>query len=106
MLIVPFRPTTSTGKVTATLSGGTDAIEVEGYFYFADISVLYPAGYKLDLGSLNIWDAGLPVLPPISTVFSASDVWAVSKKSLTGAGSIGEHLAKKVLTLSKFLGLK
>jgi hypothetical protein len=94
LLSVTFTPTTTTGKITVTLAGRTDAVGADRYFYFDDISVLYPAGYKLDLGGLDIWDNASPVLPPIATVIAAADIWAVDKSSLTGVGTIGKHVGE------------
>jgi len=93
LLSVTFTPTTTRGKIQVTLEGVTAADEADGYFYWDDMSILYPAGYKLDLGSLDIWDNALPVLPPIATVMGAGDVWAIDTSTLTGAGTIGKSLA-------------
>jgi hypothetical protein len=90
LLSVTFAPTTTTGKITVTLSGMTDAVTADSYIYWDDMAVLYPAGYKLDLGSLDVWDNGLPVTPPIATVASAADVLAVQSSTLTGAGTFGK----------------
>jgi len=93
LLSVTFTPTTATGKVTVTLSGRTDATGSDAYFYWDDVSVLYPAGVALNLGGLDIWDNALPVTPPIATLASALDVWTASKLVDYGANSMGE-LAK------------
>lgn len=92
LLSVTFTPTTTAGKISIILSGMTDATGSDRYFYWDDMSILYPAGYKLDLGSLDVWDNALPVLPPIATVMSANDVWAVDTSTLTTTGTIGNKI--------------
>ena len=104
LLSCTFTPTTTTGKITVMLSGLTDATGTDRYFNWDDISILYPAGYKLDLGGLDIWDNALPVLPPIATVMSANDVWLVSIETFTTAGTAGKQL-KDGLTEDNFLAL-
>jgi len=89
---VNISPITTTGKIIVSLSGTTDAVSPNNYFYWDDISVLYPAGYILNLGGMDIWDNALPVLPPISTLFSASDVWTVDTSSFTAPGTTGKTL--------------
>jgi hypothetical protein len=106
LLSVVFTPTTTVGKVTVTLSCATDASDSDAYIYFDDFSVLYPAGVQLNLGGLDVWSGGLPVLPPISTSASALDVWGVSKSTDFGSGSIGEQVSKKLLDTNKFIALK
>jgi len=92
LMSVTIVPTTTTGKITVVLSGLTDALSSDRYFYWDDIAILYPAGYKLDLGGLDIWDSALPVTPPIATVMSAQDVWAVQTSTMTGAGTVGKQV--------------
>jgi len=101
LLSCTFTPTTTAGKISIVFSGLTDATGTDRYFYLDDMSILYPAGYKLDLGGLDIWDNALPVLPPIATVISAADIWAVATSSLTGTGTIG----KQVSDIKKDTGL-
>lgn len=105
LLFVPITPTTTYGQITATLSGMTDATTTNAYIYFDDYSVLFPAGVQLNLGSLDLWAGGLPIVPTIATNISAQDVWTVATSTLTGSGTIGK-LMTKVLTVAKFLGLK
>lgn len=105
LLSLTFTPTTTAGKIGIILSGMTDATGSDRYFYWDDISVLYPAGYKLDLGGLDIWDNALPVLPPIATVMSANDIWAVDTSTFITAGTAGKQL-KDALTEDNFLALK
>jgi hypothetical protein len=93
---VPFTPATSYGQITVTLSTMTDAVGANAYVYWDDISVLYPAGYQLNLGNLDLWANALPVTPPISTNLSALDVWAALVSTLTGAGTIGALLATDI----------
>jgi len=80
-------------------------VDADRYFYLDDMSVLYPAGYKLDLGGLDIWDNGLPVLPPIATLMSAKDVWAVPSASVNVSGTVGGSLVSG-LKLGQFIALK
>lgn len=105
LLSLSFTPTTTYGKVTATLSTMTDATGSNAYVYWDDVSVLYPPGVQLNLGNIDLWANGLPVMPTIATNLSAADVWSVQTSGLTGTGTIGKLLSK-VLTISKFLGLK
>lgn len=50
---------------------------------------LYPAGYAMNLGGLDIWDLALPVLPPISTLSNAMDVWGIAASTVFGADTMG-----------------
>lgn len=93
LLSVTFTPTTSYGQIEVTLSGRTDATGSNSYFYFDDFAVLYPAGYKLDLGGFDLWANALPITPPIATVLSPYDVWTVPTSTVTGDGTIGKKLA-------------
>ena len=106
LLAVNFTPTTAFGEITITVDGYTDATGSDAYFYVDDMAVLYPAGYKLDLGGLDLWANALPIVPPIATVISAQDFWSASSAVDYGSATMGEKLAKKVLTTSKFLGLR
>jgi len=106
LLAVNFTPTTAFGEITVTVDGYTDATGTDAYFYVDDFAVLYPAGYKLDMGGLDLWANALPVVPPIATVLSALDVWSASSAVDYGSSTMGEKLAKKVLTTSRFLGLR
>lgn len=92
LLSVTFSPTTTFGQITVTLSTMTDATGSDAYVYFDDMSVLYPAGYKLDLGGMDLWADALPITPPIATVLSAGDVWNLPASGLTGTGTIGQIL--------------
>lgn len=92
-LVVPFKPTTTYGSVTATLSCRTDATSTNRYIYFDDYSVLYPAGYIMNASGLDMWSNALPVMPTISTLFSAQDVWQSQTSTMTGTGTIGKQLA-------------
>lgn len=105
LLAVNFTPTTTYGQITVTLSTLTDQTGANAYVYFDDFAVLYPAGYKLDLGGMDLWANALPITPPIATVLSANDVWTAQTSTLTGTGTVGK-LVTKLLTVSKFLGLK
>lgn len=91
-LPVNFTPITTYGQITVTLSTMTDATGSNAYVYFDDFSVLYPAGYKLDLGGMDLWANGLPVTPPIATVLSANDVWSASTVTEYGTDTQGEKL--------------
>ncbi len=92
LLSVTFAPTTAYGQITVTLSTMTDATGSDAYVYFDDMAVLYPAGYKLDLGGMDLWADALPITPPIATVLSAGDVWNLPASGLTGTGTIGQIL--------------
>ena len=104
-LPMPFRPTTTYGQIIVTLSFLTDnATPANRYVHFDDIGILYPQGYTLNLGGLDLAANGLPVRPPIATLNSALDTWSVDP-SVFGAGTVGKFVTK-LLTVAKFLGLK
>jgi hypothetical protein len=90
LLSVIFTPLTTYGQIKFKIEGYTAATGSNAYFYMDDISVLYPAGEKLDLGGLDLWADGLPITPPIATVLSANDVWAASTAVDYGANTMGE----------------
>lgn len=94
---LPITPLTTYGQITVTLSAMTDATTTDAYVYFDDFSMLYPAGYKLDLGAMDLWANGLPITPPIATVASAQDVWNVLSNNLTGTGTIGNRLSRMTI---------
>jgi len=98
-IFVPFTPTTTFGSITANLTSQTDATTTNADVYFADYSVLYPAGYTLNLGAFNNITGGFPVTPSISTTVSAQDVWAADPTQF-GAGTVGEKVnkIKKIVT--------
>lgn len=92
-LAIPFTPLTTYGQITATISTMTDQTGLNAYVYFDDYVVLYPAGVQLNLGSLDLWANGLPVMPTIATNLSALDVWSASTAVSYGSSTMGE-LAK------------
>lgn len=96
LLVITFVPTTSYGQITVTISGRTDAVGTDAYFYLDDMAILYPSGYKLDMGGMDLWANALPITPPIATVMSAADVWTAATTGLTGAGTIGKLLTDNV----------
>lgn len=93
-LNLPFTPTTSYGQVTVTLYSRTDATGSDAYVYFDDFSVLYPAGYQLDLGSMDLWANALPITPPIATNLSAQSIWAAADNIDYGANTFGNRVKK------------
>lgn len=105
ILSVTITPTTSYGQITITLRTNTDATGSDAYVYADDFSILYPAGYALNLGGLDLWSDGLPITPPISTSIAAADVWAYDLNN-AGTGTAGAQLGQKVLTSNNFLALK
>lgn len=105
LLFVSFTPTTTYGELTVTISGRTDATGSSAYIYWDDFAIQYPAGYQLDLGALDIWAHALPVLPPIATNLSALSVWTAPSTVDYGSSTMGEKVAKKLLTTNKFIGL-
>ena len=74
--------------------------------YVDDISVSFPPGHQLNLGSLDSWADGLPAIPTIATNLSAADVWAVVDGSF-GANTMGEKInkIKKLVDDAIVLGL-
>jgi hypothetical protein len=91
-LAVPFTPLTTYGQITVSVTGATDQLTTSAYFYVDDFSILYPAGYQLNLGTLDLWANALPVSPPISTNLSALDVWTALGSMDYGVGTMGEIL--------------
>jgi len=104
-LAVIFTPVTTYGQVTMKVTGATDAVGTNRYFYVDDVNVAYPAGVAVNLGGLDLWADGLPIAPAISTVPSLGGVWDEALAAHTVAGSFGAFV-KKLLTVAKFLGLK
>lgn len=94
-LPLPFTPTTTYGQIIITLSGMTDATSTNAYVYWDDFTVLYPAGYKLDLGGMDLFADGYPVTPPIATVLSALDVWSAADTVDYGTDTMGNKLRKQ-----------
>jgi hypothetical protein len=99
-LFVPFTPTTTYGQIKIKLTTMTDQTSTNAYVYFDDFSVLYPAGYVLSLGGMDLWSGGFPITPPISTSISAQDVWAADPTKF-GASTVGD----KVNSIKKDTGL-
>jgi hypothetical protein len=91
-LAVPFTPLTTYGQITVSVTGATDQLTTSAYVYVDDFSILYPAGYQLNLGTLDLWANALPVSPPISTNLSALDVWTAASAISYGSGTMGEVL--------------
>lgn len=98
LLAMVFTPATNYGQINVKLSTETDQVGANSYVYFDDMVVLYPAGYSLDLGGMDLWAKGLPVVPPIATVLSARDIWTIQTSTLTGAGTIGKLLTDDIDT--------
>ena len=92
-LHIPFKPTTTYPTITVNLLVTTDATGTDSYIYVDDWSTLYPAGYIMNLGSLDTWAKGMPATPLISTLFSAQDIWTVGTTTM-GTGSIGAFVLK------------
>jgi hypothetical protein len=92
LLTVPFTPTTTYGQLTVTIDGRTSATSTNAYFYIDDFSILYPAGYQLNLGAMDLWANALPITPPIATNLSALDVWTAPISTVTGTGTTGAKL--------------
>ena len=95
---ITFTPISTYGQVGVTLSSLTDQTGSSAYVYYDDMSVLYPAGVILNLGNFNTWANGIPVMPPISTLFSAADIWNVGVNTLTADGTLGNRLAASKIT--------
>jgi len=89
-LFVSFTPTTTYGQLTVSISGRTDATGSNAYFYIDDFSILYPAGYQLNLGAMDLWANALPITPPIATNLSALDVWSASNAISYGSSTMGD----------------
>ncbi len=96
LLFVTFTPTTTYGQITITLSARTDATTTNAYVYWDDFAVLYPAGYKLDMGGMDLWANALPVTPPIATVLSAKDVWTAASTEDYGTNTMGNKLKQQI----------
>jgi len=105
-LFVPVTPLTTTGSITATISGMTDALTTDAYIYFDDWSVFYPVDVTLDLGGMDDWSAAEPVAPTIATLLSgksiANAVWDDLTAEHAIAGSFGATIAK-IQKIVKFI---
>ena len=102
---VIFTPTTTFGQIKWYIKAGTDASGNDRIFYIDDMNVLYPGGEVINLSSLDLSGNAEPIFPPITTLPSAGNLWDESTDAHNISGSYGA-LAKKWLTLGKFLGLK
>jgi hypothetical protein len=92
-IFVPFSPTTTYGVITVKLSTQTAATTTNAYVYWDDMSVLYPAGHTINLGSFDLFANALPITPSISTTVSAQDVWAADPTTF-GASTVGDKVNK------------
>ena len=92
-LFVPFTPSTTAGLIDVKFTTDTDGTGSNSYVYFDDMSVLYPAGYNLNLGNMDLWFEGSPVTPMISTTISAQDVWSADPAQF-GADTVGDKVNK------------
>ena len=101
-LSVPFKPTTTFGKIIVKIDGYTDATGSDVYFYIDDCSILYPAGYALNLSGIDDWSNALPVTPTISQVIAdAGTVWDAKRENHTVTDSFGND----VYTIPADMGL-
>lgn len=96
LLFVTFTPTTTYGQITVTLSGRTDATSTDAYIYWDDFGLAYPPSVALDLGGMDNWSNGLPVVPPVSIPISAGtvaqEVWKQLTTTSYGTNSMGEQV--------------
>ncbi len=63
---VSFTPTTKKRSATVKLSARTDATGSDAYVYWDDFAVVYPVGFSVDFGGLDVWDEGLPLSPSVT----------------------------------------
>lgn len=128
-IYVPFTPATTSGIIEVVFTTNTIATGSNSYVYFDDFSALYPAGYQLNLGNMDLWFEGAPVTPMLATNLAAADVWNYATAGLTAPGTTGKTLVdagnpwsaslasnntpgtfgyfvQKLLSVAKFLGLK
>jgi len=63
LLTFSFKPTTSYGTITATITGATDATGTDRYFYIADMFILYPVSFKVSWGDIITFASGFPYMP-------------------------------------------
>lgn len=105
LLACTFTPTTDYGQIEMAITGSTDATGANSYFYADDINIAYPAGVAINLGNLDLWAAGLPVVPTISTMPSLGGVWDEPLTAHTIPGStgavVGEVLSNTDVTQAK-----
>ena len=101
---VPFSPTTTYPQIKVTISGGTDAVGSNAYFYLSDIITFGPT---FDMTSFNYW-AGAKPAQPIATLLSGSSledaIWNAKLSDHTTSGSAGKKLTDG-LTTDEFIGL-
>jgi len=75
-LYIALTPTTTYSQITITLSTDTNKTGSDAYVYFDDMSVLYPPGHQINLGGLDSWASGMPIIPSIASNIAAADVWS------------------------------
>jgi hypothetical protein len=106
LLVVPITPTTTYGQILCTLSARTDQTTTNAYVYWDDFILAYPPNVSLDLGGMDNWASGLPVVPPLAVPISAktvsSAVWEELQSAHVTAGTMGKQI-KKALTFIKAL---
>jgi hypothetical protein len=95
-LAVTFTPLTTYGQVTATLSTMTNATGSNAYVYWDDYDFQLPSGVQLNLGLMDDWANGLPIMPSIATNITAKSVadavWDDLKADHVVASSFGKHV--------------
>jgi len=103
--------TNETFFVSGTNNTGTDGMLTLTFSITGTTGALYvdrisaPQASAIDFGEFGYWTRGLPVGTVTASFVSAGDVWGYLTSNMTVAGSIG-MIAKKALTVAKFLGLK
>jgi len=100
-LIVPFIAYTDFPEITITISGHTDALGSERYFYVGDGQIFYPPAHSINTGSMDYWVNDMPLTPWMATNIQAADIWAYLTSLVTVNGSIG----KMIDELHKIQGL-
>jgi hypothetical protein len=60
--------TTTTGTGNLTLYAQLDA-----YVYFDDVLIQYPTNHHIDLGSLDLWNNGMPITPSVQIGINSSN---------------------------------
>jgi hypothetical protein len=92
LLPVPITPKTTTGGITITLSGMTDATSTDRYIYWDDADVQLPSGHSFNSGSLDNWLYGLPITPFYANSISPLSFFTANTSVDYGDGTIGELL--------------
>lgn len=98
-----FVSATQTTGVDGILTLTFSTIGTSGNLWIDNVSA--PQSAAIDFGEFGFWANALPTQVISASYVSAGDVWNFLTSNISVTGSIG-MIAKKALTVAKFLGLK